>query len=109
MTDYSTLTLWEVIDEAHRHDGCSKVHLTVGRPPMVRIAGEGLGLVHEEYPVMTFRTIQYMLCGVVEPELWDRFEQMGEGELHLTEGGLGKMITLTVFRSSEAWSAVIHL
>lgn len=102
------LRLWELIDQAMDCDDVTALHLLVGRPPMIRIAGKGIHPLPGSFPVLTFQTIQVMLCTVVEPELWDQFERTGEGEIPLTPPAGGRPITLTLFRSSEAWSAVVH-
>lgn len=107
MSDTVPLKLWDLIEESMEIDGATKLHLTVGRPPMVR-GPEGLRPLNDEYRVLTWKSIATILTLVVDPEKWDQFDQVGEGEVRLTHG-TGKPITLTVFRSSEAWSAVVHL
>lgn len=99
--------LWDLLDEAAEIDGARTLHLSAGKPPMVRIAEEGLRPLREDLPILTSAMIVIMLSPVVEPENWSRIEQLGEGEMLLSRGP-GRRVTLTLFRSSEAWSAVVH-
>ncbi len=101
--------VWDLIDEAHELGGALKIHLTVGRPPMVRLENQGIRPLGKNHPVLTWKSIQVMLSMVVEPERWEHLEKVGEGEIRLAAAGPGRPITMTVFRNSEAWSAVIHL
>ncbi len=94
---------------AQELDGATRIHLSIGRPPMVRLADRSLRPLDEEMPALTFQTMQLMLARVVEPERWGQLERTGEGEMRLAGGGGGRPISLALFRSSEAWSAVIHL
>lgn len=75
---------------------------------MVRVADEGLRPLDESLPIVTFQPMILMLSTVVEPERWESLERAGEGEISLMRGP-GRGLTLTVFRASEAWSAVVHL
>ncbi len=101
--------IWDLVDRALDLDGATRIHLSIGRPPMVRLADRSLRPLDETMPPLTYQTVQFMLSQVVEPERWEGFERTGEGEIQLAEGGGGRRISLALFRSSEAWSAVIHL
>lgn len=99
--------LWDLIDLAMELDDVRTLHLTIGRPPVVRLADRDLQPLREGLPELTLNSLQAMLGGVVEPERWDALERTGEGEIVLSSGS-GRPISLVLFRSSEAWSAVIH-
>lgn len=101
--------LWQLVDSAAEVGDVLALHIAVGRPPMIRIAEKGIHPLPGSHGILTFRSIQVMLSAVVEPELWDQFERTGEGEIALAGPGSGRPITLTLFRNSEAWSAVVHL
>jgi Tfp pilus assembly pilus retraction ATPase PilT len=101
-------SLWDLIGDACALDGARTLHLVVGRPPMVRIAEEGLRPLDPSLPVLTYKQIQLMLSTAVEPERWNQLEQTGDGEVRLLVGS-GRPITLTLFRNSDSWSAVVHL
>lgn len=100
--------IWPMIDKAMEVDSVRTLHLTVGRPPMVRMGDRGLHPLEDDGEPMTWKTIQLILSTVVEPEHWADIERVGEGEVTLARGGSGRPITLTIFRNSEAWSAVVH-
>lgn len=100
--------LWELIDMAHRIDGARALHLAIGRPPTVRTADRAL-VPLEGVPSVGWREMLALLQRVVDPERWDSLESMGEGELTLAPPGNAPPITLTLYRSSEAWQAVVHL
>ena len=101
--------LWDLIDLATRVDDALTLHLTVGRPPMVRVAEQGLRPLDDSHPILTGRSVSLLLSPVVEPEAWERIERVGEGEVVLTPPGSGRAMMLTLFRNSEAWSVVVHL
>lgn len=89
-------------------DDCLTLHLTVGRPPLVRLGETGLQPMDEDLPVMTWKSINLLLSPVVEPERWEEIERVGEGEMVLVRGGGGRPVTLSIFRNSSAWSAVVR-
>lgn len=99
---------WDLVELAAALEGVQAMHLAIGKPPMVRLAGEGLQPLGEDLPVVTWKSIQLMMASVVEPEAWARLEQVGEGEFSLSRGA-GRPIRLVLFRNSEFWSAVVHL
>jgi Tfp pilus assembly pilus retraction ATPase PilT len=109
MTTPAVPRFWELLDRAMATPDATALHLTVGRPPMIRIAEQGIRPLDEQLPVMTYRSIQYLLGFVVDPDRWQHIEAMGEGEITLVPPGDGRPVVLTIFRSSEAWSAVAHL
>ncbi len=107
MNKEKPVTFWEVLDTALALPDSTRLHLTVGRPPLVRIAEKGLQPL-EEFPVQTWKSIQYMLAAVVDPERWEEIEQVGEGQITF-QRDTGKSLKLVLFRSMEAWSVVVHL
>lgn len=100
--------LWDLIEQALSIEGSSALHLVVGRPPMVRVGDEGLRPLDHDAPLLTWKSIQLMLSLVVEPERWDSLEQFGEGEIHLGNQ-TGRRFRMNLYRSSGAWSVVVHL
>ncbi|MBI1291318.1 hypothetical protein GC173_08750 [bacterium] len=102
------LSLWDMVDRAYMVDGVRTLILTVGKPPMVRIADEGLVPLDESAPVLTHQDMARLLSVNVEPEQWHRLEQVGDHELVLSRG-TGRRIVLTVFRASDSWTMVVHL
>ncbi len=100
-------SLWDLIETAQSLEGVHTLHLAVGRPPMARMPSGELQPIDPSYQVLTYKTVALLLSLVIEPEKWEAFERVGEGEVRLTNGGLS--IRLNVFRNSEAWSAVVHL
>lgn len=100
--------LWDLIEQALSVDDSTALHLAVGRPPMVRVGDEGLRPLDENAPPLTWKAIQLMLSLVVDPERWDSLEQVGEGEVHLGNQS-GRRFRMNLFRSSGAWSVVVHL
>jgi hypothetical protein len=101
-------TLWDLIEQARARDGTRTLLVAVGKPPMVRIAEEGLQPLDESMPAVTHTDVSRMLSVSVEPEQWYRLEQVGDGEFVLARG-VGRPIVLTVFRASESWTLVVHL
>ena len=101
-------SLWDLVELAAAADGAQALHLAVGKPPMIRIVGEGLRPLGDSLPTITSKGIMRMLSTVVDPESWDRIEQTGEGETVLSRGA-GRPMRLVLFRNSEAWSVVVHL
>ncbi|CAN5190442.1 hypothetical protein BH09SUM1_BH09SUM1_06980 [soil metagenome] len=89
-------------------DGAQALHLAIGRPPLVRIAEEGLHPLPGDFADITMKTMQLMLSTAVEPERWDFIEAVGEGEVVLSRAA-GRPIVMNLFRNSGAWSAVIRL
>lgn len=82
--------------------------LAVGRPPMIRVAEEGLRPLGEDDPILTHVDIARLLSITVEPEQWNRLDQVGDHEVVLSRGA-GRRIVLTVFRASDSWTMVVHL
>jgi Tfp pilus assembly pilus retraction ATPase PilT len=103
------LRLWELIDLAQENDGAQSIHLNPGRPPMVRIQDTGLRPLSDTFEPLGYRDIILMLQMVVEPERWDDMERTGQGEVLLTPSGSGRPVSLSVFRTTETWAAVVHL
>jgi len=101
-------SLWDLIASVEAEEGVQTLHLAVGKPPLVRIEGEGLRPIHESDPPLTNRDLQIILDRIVDPDHWNRLESMGEGDLSLV-GGTGRPIRLSLFRNTGAWSAVVHL
>lgn len=106
--DHPLPRLWDLIEQAMVLDDALTLHLAIGRPPMVRIAEAGLQPLDENLPTLTWRSISLMLSTVVEPERWEDIERVGEGEVVLLRGGSGTPVTLSLFRNSSAWSAVVR-
>lgn len=99
--------LWELVDRALDRGDVKTIHLTPERPPMWRLPAEGLRPMDEDAEPLTWEAIQVMLSMVIEPERWEQFERVGEGEISLT-GSSGRRIMLSVFRTHGHWSAVVH-
>ncbi len=86
------------------------LHLTVGKPPMVRLAGpdQELQPLTDKIKYLTWKDILFLLQTSVVPEKWEEFERVGEGELVLSDS-MTRPIRLVMFRNSDAWSVVVHL
>lgn len=108
MTAHRVPKFWDLVESALAVDGARAIHLSVGRPPLVRVGDEGLRPLDDAHQVLTWKDITVLLSYVVEPEQWDGFEAIGDGEVRVL-GGIGRSIRVNIFRSSEAWSAVVHL
>lgn len=107
MTSPAIPDLWDLIDSA-RALKAQKLHLVPGSPPKIRSAGGEMSFLHEDAPPLAAAQIMGMLCRVVDPDRWQQLEDMGEGEVALSGDG-GRRLILAVYRSREAWGAVVHL
>lgn len=85
------------------------LHLVPGLEPRFRPAGGGeLQPLAPDAEPISRDDLMRMLCRVVDPDHWDRFEQLGEGEVTLSRAP-HRPIRMSLFRSQEAWVAVVRL
>ena len=70
-----------------REQGCSDIHFTVGRPPLVRLDGE---LAPLKYRDLTRGEWSSLLTEILEPSLADQLDRDGSVDLPYAANGLGR-------------------
>jgi len=96
--------LEELLDLCVR-EGASDLHLTVGRPPVLRRHGR---LVNAPYPVLTSADTQELVRGLAPERRLHEAEEVGSADFALAHKG-GARFRVSVFRQRGFWGAALRL
>jgi Tfp pilus assembly pilus retraction ATPase PilT len=96
---------WDLVREA-RAAGALRIHLAPGAAPLGRLPDRTMVplAATEPFDRAALETLWNVL---VDPDEWNRLEQIGEGDVLVTapEG----VVQLALFRSEGTWTAVVRL
>ncbi len=97
------VTIDRLLNELFEKGG-SDLHLTAGKPPMIRIDG---AILPTEYEKLTPQTVQEVIYSVLTDDHKERFERNKELDLSFGIEGKGR-IRMNVFRQRGAVAAVLR-
>jgi len=88
-----------------RDRGASDLHLSVGRPPMLRVSGE---LEHIRYRVLDDQHVRSMLEPITPPERWRQFMNTGDTDFAYELTGVARF-RVNLFRQQRGMGAVFRV
>jgi twitching motility protein PilT len=88
-----------------REQGCSDIHITVGRPPLVRLDGE---LTELQYRPLRAEETEALLLEVLDPASADELARNGSVDLGYAAPGIGRF-RLNVYRQRLGLSAICRV
>ena len=88
-----------------REQGCSDIHLTVGRPPMVRLDGD---LVPLKYRDLTGDEAETLVREILSDSQWEELAQKGAVDVSYSADGVGRF-RVTVCRERLGMSTVCRV
>ena len=97
-------TLASMIQEAERL-GAQQLHLTVGKPPVIRKRGELITL--EEQEGISLTMMRTLLGELLEEEEWSELEEQGVVTPLVT--GSGGRQRVVVFKTLGTYGVVVHI
>ena len=100
-----TLDLKDLLREAAMK-GSSDMHITVGRPPMIRLNGSIVVL--GEYPVITQETAKKMVFSIVSHERAKTLEEQGDVDFSFILEGIGRF-RVNAYKQRNSYCLAIRL
>ncbi|MEM9290226.1 MAG: type IV pilus twitching motility protein PilT [Acidobacteriota bacterium] len=85
--------------------GASDLHLSVGRPPMLRKSGR---IDTVRYRILDDRDFTGLLKPIAKPELWERYQQTGDVDFAHEVPGLARF-RVNLFRQHRGMGAVFRI
>jgi twitching motility protein PilT len=88
-----------------REQGCSDIHITVGRPPLVRLDGE---LTELQYRPLRAEETEALLIEVLDPAHLDTLAREGAVDLGYAAPGIGRF-RLNIYRQRLGLAAICRI